>query len=76
MRPAKKTRKANKQQDQMLALRIFGRNEQFERNGGGQWVAVNRPHRNKKKYDRKQIRKEDRKNLPFSIFICRLKILY
>lgn len=64
MRPAKKPKKTNKQQDQMLALRIFGRNEQFERNGGGQWVAVNRPHRNKKKYDRKQIRKEDRKNLP------------
>lgn len=62
MKPKKKM-KADKQKDQILALRIFGRNEQFERNGGGQWVAVNKPHKNKKKYDRKNIKKEDRNTL-------------
>ena len=68
MRPIKKLKKPDKQQDQLHALRVFGRAEQFERNGGGQWVAVDRPHKNKRKYDRKRIKKEDRKNLPFSIY--------
>lgn len=64
---AKKRKKTNKEQDQLLALRIFGRNEQFERNGGGQFVAVNKIHKSKKKYDRKQFKKEDFSDLPFYI---------
>lgn len=65
----KKKKKPDKQSDQILALHIAGRQDQFERNGGGQWVSVNRPHKNKKKYDRKQIRKEDRNNLPYFFII-------
>ena len=61
----KKIKKSGKQKDQILALHIAGRTDQFERNGGGQWVAVNKPHKNKKKYDRKEIKKEDRKTLLF-----------
>lgn len=60
----KKIKKPSKEEDQILALHIVGRNDQFERNGGGQWVAVNRPHKNKKKYDRKQIKREDKNIFP------------
>lgn len=34
----------------------LARLEELERNGG-RWIAVNRPHKNKKKYDRKRDRK-------------------
>lgn len=63
-------KKTTKQDDQNLAIRICGRNEQFERNGGGQWVAVNRPHKNKKKYDRKNNKKEIRNNLLYFLRKC------
>ena len=33
-------------------LKKISRELAFERNGGGQWVCTNRPHKNKKKYDR------------------------
>lgn len=39
-------------------LRMISRDEQFERNGGGQFVAMNRVFKNKKKYDRKQNKRE------------------
>lgn len=35
-------------------IKMISRNEQFERNGGGQFVAINRPHKNLKKYNRKR----------------------
>lgn len=38
--------------------KAINRLEELERNGG-RWVAVNRPHKNKKKYDRKRDRKID-----------------
>lgn len=38
------------------ANKELNRKEELERNGG-HWVAVNRPHKNKKKYDRKRDRK-------------------
>ena len=53
-----KKRKPSHMDDQIKAIHIASRNEQFERNGGGQWVAMNRPHKNKKKYDRKQMKRE------------------
>lgn len=56
----KNKRKTNKTTDMEHALHVVGREEQFERNGGGQWVSMNRPHKNKKKYDRKQKKREDR----------------
>lgn len=53
----KKKRKKSSFEDVIKGLHLGGRLEQFERNGGGQWVATNRPHRNKKKYDRKRMPK-------------------
>lgn len=36
----------------------LSRLEEFERNGGGQFVAKDRPHKNLKKYDRKRDKKK------------------
>ena len=36
------------------------REEELERNGG-RWIAVSRPHRNKKKYDRRSFKLETAK---------------
>lgn len=41
----------------------LSRLEEFERNGGGQFVAKDRPHKNLKKYDRKR----DKKNFNFDL---------
>lgn len=49
--------------DVIKAFKKANRELQFERNGGGQWVSVNRPHKNKKKYDRKR----DKKNFNFDL---------
>ena len=54
-------------------LRWISRNEQMERNGGGQFVAVNRIFKDKKKYDRKKAKQETRKASCFlSSIIVRL----
>lgn len=45
--------------DVIKAIRKGNRELQFERNGGGQWVATDRPWKNKKKYDRKRDRRID-----------------
>lgn len=42
---------------------MISRNEQFERNGGGQFVAVNRVFKDKSKYNRNDKKKELRNNL-------------
>ena len=44
--------------DQAKVLKMVSRLNEFDRNGGGQWVSKNRPHKNKKKYDRKQNKRE------------------
>ena len=49
----KKKKKTTFQEDVIKAFKKANRELQMERNGGGQWVAVNRPHKNLKKYDRK-----------------------
>ena len=49
--------------DPKKILRWISRNEQFERNGGGQFVSVNRTYKDKSKYDRKDKKKELRKDL-------------
>ena len=41
-------------------LKKIAREFAFERNGGGQFVCLNRPHKNKKKYDRKENKREAR----------------
>ena len=63
-----KKKKTNINDDVIKAFKKANRELQFERNGGGQFVAVNRPHKNLKKYNRKI----DKKNLQFdlSIFYC------
>ena len=47
----KKKKKNNIQEDVIKAMRKANREIELERNGG-RWIAVNRPHKNKKKYDR------------------------
>ena len=53
----KKKKKSSYVEDTIKALHIASRESQFERNGGKQWVVVNRPHKNKKKYDRKNFKR-------------------
>ena len=63
-----KKSKLTKSNDPAKILRMIARNEQMERNGGGQFVAVNRVWKDKKKYDRKAFKKGLRNVLnPFSI---------
>lgn len=42
----------------MKAFRSANRDIEYDRNGG-RWIAKDRPHKNKKKYDRKRDRKID-----------------
>lgn len=39
-------------------IKMIARNEQMERNGGGQWVATSRVHKSKKNYSRKRFKNE------------------
>ena len=56
-------KKKNLNDDVIKAFKKANRELQFERNGVGQFVSVNRPHKNKKKYDRKR----DKKNFDFDL---------
>lgn len=42
---------------------MLSRNEQFERNGGGQFVSMNHVYKDKSKYNRNDKKKELRNNL-------------
>lgn len=53
-----KKQKQNYQKDVIKALHISSKQAEIERNGGQQWVATNRPHKNKKKYNRKDAKKD------------------
>lgn len=44
--------------DAIKAFKKANRDLQFERNGGGQWVATDKPHKSKKAYDRKRYKKK------------------
>ncbi len=44
-------------------LRMISRDEQFERNGGGQFVSMNRVYKDKSKYNRNDKKKELRNDL-------------
>lgn len=59
--------KRTKSNEQNKILRMISREEQFERNGGGQFVSMNKIHKNKKKYDRKQ-QKKDLRNMDLRSF--------
>lgn len=58
--------------DYIRANKAINRLEELERNGG-HWIAVNRPHKNKKKYDRKRDRKIDSDGLFNFLFIQIIK---
>ena len=60
----KKKKKNNIQEDVIKAMRKANREIELERNGG-RWIAINRPHKNKKKYDRKRDSKVDLESLYF-----------
>lgn len=66
----KRKSKIPKSNDPKKILRMLSREDEFIRNGGGQWVAKDRAWKNKKKYDRKSYKKGLREILkPFSVFI-------
>lgn len=58
-----KLSKRTKSTSQEKILKMISRDMQLER-FDGKWVCMNRPHKNKKKYDRKQNKREVR-NLPY-----------
>ncbi len=58
-----------KSNQQNKILRMIARDEQFERNGGGQFVAMNRVYKDKTKYNRKDKKKELRNELSSYFFI-------
>ena len=63
-----KKSKITKSNDPVKILRMISRNDQMERNGGGQFVSVNRIWKDKSKYDRKAYKKGLRDELnPFFI---------
>lgn len=49
-------------EDYILFNRKLLREEELEKNGG-RWIARSRPHKNKRKYDRKRLKKESYKLL-------------
>lgn len=59
----KKTKMTIGVDDYIKINKKLSRLEEFERNGGGQFVAKDRPHKNLKKYDRKR----DKKNFNFDL---------
>lgn len=61
--------------DQAKILKKCSREIAFERYGGGQFVCMNRPHKNKKKYDRKQ-NKREMSSLDISLYCLHHIILF
>ena len=71
-----KKSKTPKSNSPVKILRMISRDEAFERNGGGQFVAMNRVYKDKKKYNRKDKKNELRKELSsFFIFKSFFRIL-
>ena len=56
---SKKKSKTPKSENPVKILRWLSREDEFERNGGGQWVVKDRAWKNKKAYDRKRDKKID-----------------
>ena len=63
-----KKSKPTKSTEQYKILRMISRDEQFERNGGGQFVSMNRAYKNKAKYNRNDKKKELRNDLNSFLF--------
>jgi len=53
-----KKSKPTKSNEQYKILRMIARDEQIERNGGGQFVAMNIAYKDKSKYNRNDKKKE------------------
>lgn len=71
-----KKSKTPKSNSPVKILRMISRDEAFERNGGGQFVAMNRVYKDKKKYNRKDKKNELRSFLSsFFIFKSFSRIL-
>ena len=72
-----KKSKPTKSNDPVKILRMISRDDELERNDG-KWVAMNRPWKNKKKYDRKQSKKDLRDSLgsSFLFLINIIKLRY
>ena len=64
-----KMSKPTKSTEQYKILRMLSRNEQIERNGGGQFVSMNRVYKDKSKYNRNDKKKELRNNLNSYCFL-------
>ena len=64
-----KMSKPTKSTEQYKILRMLSRNEQFERNAGGQFVSMNRVYKDKSKYNRNDKKKELRNNLNSYFFL-------
>jgi len=58
--------KSNKQSD---IIRFISRADSFERNGGGHFVSVTKVHKNRKKYNRNDKKKELRNHLNSYLFL-------
>lgn len=63
-----KLSKMTKSNEQNKILRMISRNDQFERNGGGQFISVDKAFKNKKKYCRRQNKRELRNELGSLLF--------
>ena len=70
-----KKSKPTKSTEQYKILRMISRDEQFERNGGGQFVSMNRVYKDKSKYNRKDMKKELRRDLNSFFISLRLYLL-
>lgn len=64
------------EKDAIKAFKKANRELQFERNGGGQFVSMDRPWKNKKKYDRKRDRRIDSDGLSFFSPLMRFQSIY
>lgn len=59
-----KKSKPTKSNDPAKILKMISRDEELERNDG-KWVSKDRPHKNKKKYDRNRDKRVDLDPFPF-----------
>lgn len=67
-----KKSKRTKSNDLAKILKMISRDEELERNDG-KWVAMNRVFKDKKKYDRKKMKKDLRDDLGSLPFFTKIK---
>ena len=68
----KKRKNMPKSTDPSKIIRWISRMNEFERNGGGQFVAMNHVYKDKTKYNRKNDKREFRKNLDSHFFLIKI----